>query len=93
MTLENKEQSLKELLLQAPDGHLDQSALDSIKEWDNEPKAIQILKTLDMCVHSGLASGFVIHVLEQMLNHACREEKTTYQEVIEKAVWRKNSTL
>jgi hypothetical protein len=85
-----KEQSLKDLLLQAPDGHLDKSAIDSIKEWDEEPKAIQVLKTLDMCVHSGLASGFVISVLEQLLNHACREEKTTYPELIEKAVWRQS---
>ncbi len=85
-----KEESLRDLLLQAPDGHLDQSAIDSIKEWDEEPKAIQILKTLDMCVHSGLASGFVISVLEQLLNHACREENTTYPELIEKAVWRQS---
>jgi hypothetical protein len=43
-----------------------------------------------MCVHSGLASGFVIHVLEQMFNKALKKEKTTYEEVVKGAVWRKS---
>lgn len=83
---------LKQLLLLAPKGHIDPIAMKTIKEWDKTPKAIQILKTLDMCVHSGLASGFVISVLEQMFNKALKKEKTTYEEVVKGAVWRKNST-
>ena len=83
--------SLKDLLLEAPEGHLDKSAMDSIREWDDtDPKAIQILKTLDMCVHAGLASGFVVGVLEQMLYHYCSKEKKTYEEVVKEAVWRKS---
>ena len=38
--------TLKQLLIEAPEGHLSKVAVDSIKEWDDEPKAIQILKTL-----------------------------------------------
>ena len=82
------EQTLKDLLLEAPEGHIDKAALDTIKEWDEPPKAIQILKTLDMCVHSGLSNGFVISVLEQMLQHYAREEKKTYPELFEEATWR-----
>lgn len=84
--------SLKELLLEAPEGHLSKEALDSIREWDDgDPKAIQILKTLDMCVHSGLSSGFVVGVLEQMLYHYTTREKTTYEELTKEAIWRKNN--
>jgi galactokinase/mevalonate kinase-like predicted kinase len=81
---------LKQLLLLAPKGHIDPIAMKTIKEWDKNPKAIQILKTLDMCVHSGLASSFVIHVLEQMFNKALKKEKTTYEEVVKEATWRQS---
>jgi len=81
--------SLKELLLEAPEGHLSESALESIREWgEPEPKALQILKTLDMCVNAGLSSGFVIGVLEQMLYYYTTKEKTTHEELIKEATWR-----
>jgi hypothetical protein len=80
--------SLKELLLMAPESQLNQSARDSINEWTESPRAIQILKTLDICVHGGLASSFVISVLEQMLIVSCKEENTTYEEVVKEATWR-----
>ena len=83
-----KEKPLKDILLESPKGLIDKVALDTIHEWDEEPKAIQILKTLDMCVHSGLANGFVIHVLEQLLAKAAYDEKTTYEELIKEATWR-----
>lgn len=79
---------LKQLLLLAPKGHIDPIALKTIKEWSKYPKAIQILKTLDACVQSGLASGFVLSVLEQMFNKALKKEKTTYEEVVKNATWR-----
>lgn len=90
MTNELDAKTLKQLLLEAPEGHLDQIAIDSIKEWDDEPKAIQILKTLDMCVHSGLSSGFVIGVLEQMLTYYSLVEKVSYEDLIKQADWRNN---
>jgi len=84
--------TLKQLLIEAPEGHLSKVAVDSIKEWDDEPKAIQILKTLDMCVNSGMSSGFVIGVLEQMLTYYCILEKTTIEDVIKQAYWRTNGS-
>lgn len=84
--------SLKELLLEAPEGHLGEAAMDSIREWDDgDPKAVQILKTLDMCVHGGLSSGFVVGVLEQMLYHYCTKEKKTYEELTKEATWREKN--
>ena len=54
MTDINQElKELKQLMLEAPEGHIATVAMDTIKEWDETPKAIQVLKTLDMCVHSG----------------------------------------
>ena len=85
--------TLKQLLIEAPEGHLSKVAVDSIKEWDDEPKAIQILKTLDMCVNSGMSSGFVIGVLEQMLTYYSILEKTTIEDVIKQAHWRTNGSI
>lgn len=79
---------MKQLLLEAPEGHIDPSVLHLIEKWDEEPKSIQILETLDMCVHGGLSSGFVIGVLEQLLNVAMEREETTYEAVVARATWR-----
>lgn len=85
--------SLKQLLIEAPEGHLDPTAIESIKEWDDEPRAIQILKTLDMCVHSGLSSGFVVGVLEQMLAYHSRIENIEYEDLIKHADWRNTGNV
>lgn len=79
---------LKQLLLEAPEGHIAEPALDLIRNWDDEPKAIQVLETLDACVQGGLSSGFVIGVLEAVLNSAMEKEGTTYEELISQASWR-----
>lgn len=81
---------LKQILLEAPEGHIDQVALDSIREWDDEPKAIQVLKTLDLCVKYGLTSGFVVGTLEIILNTQMNLEGVTYEQVVEQAEWRKS---
>jgi hypothetical protein len=79
---------LKNIILESPDGHIDPVALQTIKEWDDEPTAIQILKTLDMCVHGGLSSGFVIGLLEQLLNQSMKKENVKVEDLIKKATWR-----
>lgn len=80
--------TLKELLLDAPETQLDKAALDDIRTWNEPPKALEILKTLDMCVHSALASGFAIQVLELMLDVQMKEEGTTHEELGKEAFWR-----
>lgn len=77
-------------LLKAPDTQLDQIVKDQIKLWDNPPKSLQILHTLDDCVHGALCSDFCITVLQILLDVACKEENTTYDEVVKLADWRKD---
>ena len=79
---------LKEMLLQAPDSELDSCMFPLIKKWDDTPTAIQVMEVLDHCVHGGLASGFVIKLLETMVDNALKEENLTREQLIEKAIWR-----
>lgn len=79
---------MKQLLLEAPEGHIAEPALELIIKWDDEPKAIQVLETLDACVQGGLSSGFVIGVLEAVLNSALEKEGMTYEDLIAQAIWR-----
>lgn len=79
---------LKEMLLQAPDGQLDASMFPLIEKWDDEPTAIQIMEVLDYCVHGGLASGFVITVLETMVETALTGENLSREDLVKKAIWR-----
>ena len=84
----NAETSIKQLMLECPSGQLDQCIKDQIeKEWTAEPSALQILKVLDACVHSGQGPMPTI-ALEMMLKHKIKEEGTTYEEVVAKATWR-----
>lgn len=79
---------LKQLLLQAPDSELDSCMFPLIEKWNDTPTAIQVMEVLDHCVHSALASGFVIALLETMVETALKEENLTRDQLIEKAIWR-----
>jgi len=52
------------------------------------PTALQILEVIDMCVAGGLSSGFVIRLLQMLLDAAIKSEETTYDKVVSQAVWR-----
>ena len=41
------EESLKSLLITAPEDQLDPSLVSLVKSWDEEPTALQILELLD----------------------------------------------
>lgn len=77
-----------QLLLDAPDGQLDECIKPKIREWSDPPTALQILEVLDQCVHASLCSGFVITVFETLLKKAIESEGTTYNDVVSKATWR-----
>ena len=79
---------LKQMLLTAPDGQLDASMFPLIEKWNDEPTALQILEVLDHCVYSALASGFVMVLLESMLDIAMKQENTTHEQLVENATWR-----
>ncbi len=76
------------LLLNLSDQALDPKAKELIRAWQPTPLALEILRTLDLCVHGSLCDGFTIKVLEILLNEACDKEGTTYEEVVGKATWR-----
>jgi hypothetical protein len=83
-----QKQSLKEMLLEAPDSQMDASVKPKINLWSDPPKAIEILEVLDDIVRYSLGSTFTVQLFQMMLNKATEEEKTTYEEVVKQAHWR-----
>ena len=79
---------IKEQLLKAPDSQLDACIFPLIEKWDDEPTSLQILEVLDECIYSALASGFVIVLLENLLDIAMKRENTTLDDIVLYAVWR-----
>jgi hypothetical protein len=77
-----------EMLLEAPDSQLDSSVFPLIEGWDNPPTSLQILEVLDKCVYYGLASGFVIDILDTLLNDRLEDEGKTLHDIEELATWR-----
>lgn len=84
-----QEQDVRTLLFAASDNQLDSTMKPLIRKWDNPPKAIQILEVLDYCVYGSLASGFMVTVLEFMLDDALKREGTTQDKLAIRATWRK----
>lgn len=79
---------LKQLWLEAPEDQLDRSMIVLIEQWSEQPKAIEILEVVDMCIHYGLASDFVVASLQVMLDAAIINEQTTLKQLEQLAVWR-----
>jgi hypothetical protein len=79
---------MKETLLQAPDSQLDSSIKPLIEKWSNPPAALQVLEVLDHCIHSALASGLVVSLLQNFYAERCNAEGTTHQALEPLAVWR-----
>jgi DNA-directed RNA polymerase subunit F len=76
-------------LLKAPITQLDPSMLEIIKTWSNPPTSIQILEVLDKCINGGLASGFVITLLQVYYKLALKDEGIKHEDNLDKAIWRK----
>lgn len=82
-----------ELLLSAPDSQLDDQAKELIKLWDECPKALQILKVLDVCAYAALASDTTMTILDIMYKTALKAEGKTHEDMVALATWRTNGTL
>ena len=80
---------MKKLFLIAPETQISDYAKATIEEWDEEPTALQLLKTLDYCIFTAEASGFVIKTIEVLMDKAIEREATTYEDIVKLAVWRK----
>lgn len=83
-------ESLRQMLLAAPDSQLDASMFPLIQSWHQPPTALQILEVLDKCVFSSLASGFVITLLEMLYEDALKTKGLNRDTVEAQATWRKN---
>lgn len=80
--------TMKEMLLKAPDDQLDRSMLSKIEDWYDPPTSLQILEVLDQCIYCSLASGFVIKVLNILLDEALKNENQTLEDILPSAHWR-----
>lgn len=81
-----------EYLLSAPDSQLDARMRPYIKLWGSPPKAVEILEVLDYTIHGSLGSGFVVTLLQVMLDDALKREGTTLDAVVTRAAWREKLT-
>lgn len=91
LVLKSLEQQLKEfkyLFSNAPNDQIDETLKDRIKEWDEIPKAIQVLQMLDYAVMYSLASEFGISVLEMALKVSLENEGLTIHDLLNQAWWR-----
>lgn len=79
---------LKSLLLVAPDSQLDASVKPLIESWSSPPTPLELLEVIDLCVHASLATGFVVTVLQNEYETACKRENVTHEDVLKFAHWR-----
>lgn len=68
--------TIKEIWLTAPDGQFAIELKYLIEEWDDEPTATQLLKTLDYCAAYAGASTFTMQALNMMYESALTAEGT-----------------
>lgn len=78
-------------LTKLSDSQLDASMFEKIRSWSDPPTALQILEVLDACIFSGLASGFVVKLLQVYLESTMAHEGTTLDKLVEHATWRNQS--
>ena len=81
--------TIKSLLLDAPDGHMDASLKELIGKWGEEPTALELLHVIDLAIYSSLMSGFLLTVIQSLYATQCSREKVTHDELVPLAVWRK----
>lgn len=80
---------IKAHFLRAPETQIGTHTMATIREWDDSPTALQILKSIDSAIHGSDCTTFVIRTLEVYLDRAIEKEQTTYEDVVKQAVWRK----
>ena len=88
MDTDKESKTLKQLLMTAPPGQIDDSMKVLIDKWDEPVKAIQVLEVLDKCVRYSLASSFAIVLLEMIYNDALANESLKHEDVVKQATWR-----
>ena len=79
---------LKDLLMSAPDAHVDAALKQLVVMWDDPPSALQLLKTLDSAIFASLASGVAVVAMQCAYDEALKREGTTHERLVESATWR-----
>jgi len=82
------DKDLNSLILMAPETQIDPSILEDVKEWHNEPTALDILFCLDKMVYYSLGSEFSMHLFEMLLQEAMNEENITLDTLKDKRDWK-----
>lgn len=80
--------NIRDMLLEAPEGQLDACMHEKIRAWDDAPTSLQILEVLDDCIYAALASGFVVTLLQALLDGALKREHRTLDDILPFAFWR-----
>lgn len=75
-------------LMKLSDEQIDKAMVEKIRAWPDPVPATSVLEVLDACVDGSLASGFVITVLDVILQDRMMIEGTTIDELVKLATWR-----
>lgn len=81
-------ESLRDILLAAPNDQLDHSLFPLIEKWEEPPTALQVLEVVDKCIHCALASGFALSALQEVYRLRLKAEGKTHEELVPFATWR-----
>lgn len=71
-----------------PHASVDHVLVKLINNFDEVPKAIQILEVVDKAIHGSLASGFYVSLFQIMLEMALKNEGIVLADIVPKACWR-----
>jgi hypothetical protein len=62
--------------------------VELVRSWNDPPKALEVLEVLDLSIHGGLASEFVVQVLQVEFEAALAREAMTQEQIVAYASWR-----
>lgn len=81
--------SLKELLLIAPESDLDSRLHPLIQRWSEPiPTSLEVLEVLDQVIFCAAGSTFTATVLQVMYDGLLRRENISHEQNEAKATWR-----
>lgn len=80
-----------DLLKTIPPMMVDAKMQAQILTWDDPPKALQVLEVLDKCISGALAADMVVQLLQGVYNDLLISEGITHEDLLPKAIWRKEA--
>lgn len=82
-------ESLKDIMMSAPDSHISEFLVSHIRDtWDNDPTPLQLLHTMDLAVRGSEVSGMVLNSMDTVLKQKLLTEGKSYEELVSQATWR-----